>query len=253
MDRGPGGGRGKNVLLEKQALTRVIHEAYSSRPDLMMAQPREGDWYCPTCKDLQFERNTICRRCGTPNPKTQSQWPLAKLGNHSNHDESDRAWKRARKEYSLTRYHVDVPEDRVDMDFIRQIFGKGSTYPSHLRDETSCQYRLEPSRHRMTIMIEGDEQRITDAIAKVKSLFRASSTTQEALLEKFTNARWRAGFDAISDSSAGASSAGAPGGQIVPMSSSLPPPPPPATKFTDASKKRRDSCPRRGSASPYDT
>jgi len=29
---------------------------------------RAGDWYCPACNDLQFARNTHCRRCGQPNP-----------------------------------------------------------------------------------------------------------------------------------------------------------------------------------------
>lgn len=27
-----------------------------------------GDWSCPACGDLQFARNTACRKCGTPNP-----------------------------------------------------------------------------------------------------------------------------------------------------------------------------------------
>lgn len=30
--------------------------------------PRPGDWYCPSCRDLQFARNPKCRRCETPNP-----------------------------------------------------------------------------------------------------------------------------------------------------------------------------------------
>jgi len=29
---------------------------------------RAGDWFCPSCKDLQFARNVVCRRCGTPCP-----------------------------------------------------------------------------------------------------------------------------------------------------------------------------------------
>eukprot|EP00930_Biecheleria_cincta_P044536 TRINITY_DN30643_c0_g1_i1.p1 TRINITY_DN30643_c0_g1~~TRINITY_DN30643_c0_g1_i1.p1 ORF type:complete len:523 (+),score=87.49 TRINITY_DN30643_c0_g1_i1:72-1640(+) len=28
-----------------------------------------GDWNCPACGDLQFARNTTCRKCGTPNPQ----------------------------------------------------------------------------------------------------------------------------------------------------------------------------------------
>merc|ERR1719183_1403455 len=29
---------------------------------------KPGDWYCPACGDLQFARNSTCRKCGTPNP-----------------------------------------------------------------------------------------------------------------------------------------------------------------------------------------
>eukprot|EP00927_Polykrikos_kofoidii_P013719 TRINITY_DN15962_c0_g2_i3.p1 TRINITY_DN15962_c0_g2~~TRINITY_DN15962_c0_g2_i3.p1 ORF type:complete len:127 (+),score=16.67 TRINITY_DN15962_c0_g2_i3:268-648(+) len=29
---------------------------------------RPGDWRCPGCQDLQFARNTVCRRCGAPKP-----------------------------------------------------------------------------------------------------------------------------------------------------------------------------------------
>jgi len=31
-------------------------------------QPQPGDWFCPGCSDHQFAKNTVCRRCGTPNP-----------------------------------------------------------------------------------------------------------------------------------------------------------------------------------------
>merc|ERR1712070_7389 len=27
-----------------------------------------GDWYCPSCDDLQFRKNIACRRCGAPKP-----------------------------------------------------------------------------------------------------------------------------------------------------------------------------------------
>merc|ERR1712187_1017688 len=33
-------------------------------------EPQNGDWFCPGCSDLQFRRNTQCRKCGTPNPGT---------------------------------------------------------------------------------------------------------------------------------------------------------------------------------------
>merc|ERR1712110_1185560 len=29
---------------------------------------QEGDWACPSCSDIQFARNTVCRKCGTPKP-----------------------------------------------------------------------------------------------------------------------------------------------------------------------------------------
>lgn len=32
-------------------------------------QGKSGDWYCPNCNDLQFGRNAVCRKCGTPNPQ----------------------------------------------------------------------------------------------------------------------------------------------------------------------------------------
>eukprot|EP00927_Polykrikos_kofoidii_P082784 TRINITY_DN8325_c0_g1_i1.p1 TRINITY_DN8325_c0_g1~~TRINITY_DN8325_c0_g1_i1.p1 ORF type:complete len:584 (+),score=60.77 TRINITY_DN8325_c0_g1_i1:71-1822(+) len=32
------------------------------------ANRRAGDWDCPGCGDLQFGRNVVCKRCGTPNP-----------------------------------------------------------------------------------------------------------------------------------------------------------------------------------------
>merc|ERR1712019_72057 len=38
--------------------------------NLVVKEPRNGDWYCPNCNDLQFRRNTTCRKCGTPNPGT---------------------------------------------------------------------------------------------------------------------------------------------------------------------------------------
>merc|ERR1712048_298695 len=34
------------------------------------AEPQNGDWYCPNCNDLQFRRNQMCRKCGTPHPGT---------------------------------------------------------------------------------------------------------------------------------------------------------------------------------------
>ena len=33
-------------------------------PPMMM----NGDWICPSCRDLQFARNAVCRKCSTPRP-----------------------------------------------------------------------------------------------------------------------------------------------------------------------------------------
>lgn len=40
-------------------------------------EQRPGDWTCPSCKDLQFAKNTHCRKCGTPNPEKGSLVPGA--------------------------------------------------------------------------------------------------------------------------------------------------------------------------------
>eukprot|EP00971_Amphidinium_carterae_P265183 5260167-Amphidinium_carterae.1 len=32
-----------------------------------------GDWYCNDCGDLQFARNSTCRRCGAPSPSVAAQ------------------------------------------------------------------------------------------------------------------------------------------------------------------------------------
>lgn len=34
-----------------------------------MGDRRPGDWDCPKCDDLQFARNTECRKCGEPKPR----------------------------------------------------------------------------------------------------------------------------------------------------------------------------------------
>lgn len=40
------------------------------------AQRLPGDWYCPSCNDLQFQKNTHCRKCQTPNPNLEcsNEW-----------------------------------------------------------------------------------------------------------------------------------------------------------------------------------
>jgi len=64
------------------------NEAYKHAPRLVPAahnQPqRPGDWNCPSCGDLQFGRNQVCRKCGCPKPAadlckkwvTAKRWPL---------------------------------------------------------------------------------------------------------------------------------------------------------------------------------
>merc|ERR1711972_12407 len=42
-------------------------------------EPQNGDWFCPGCNDLQFRRNTQCRKCGTPNPGAGTS-PFGKTG-----------------------------------------------------------------------------------------------------------------------------------------------------------------------------
>mmetsp|Transcript_10197 Transcript_10197/g.28753 ORF Transcript_10197/g.28753 Transcript_10197/m.28753 type:complete len:191 (-) Transcript_10197:314-886(-) len=37
-------------------------------PAGMSMNMKPGDWVCPSCKDLQFARNTTCRLCNTPRP-----------------------------------------------------------------------------------------------------------------------------------------------------------------------------------------
>eukprot|EP00746_Dinoflagellata_sp_MGD_P166449 gnl/MRDRNA2_/MRDRNA2_96329_c0_seq1.p1 gnl/MRDRNA2_/MRDRNA2_96329_c0~~gnl/MRDRNA2_/MRDRNA2_96329_c0_seq1.p1 ORF type:complete len:483 (+),score=87.48 gnl/MRDRNA2_/MRDRNA2_96329_c0_seq1:57-1505(+) len=34
---------------------------------------KPGDWSCPECGDLQFSRNSVCRRCGAPKPDDSSE------------------------------------------------------------------------------------------------------------------------------------------------------------------------------------
>lgn len=38
---------------------------------------KPGDWYCPSCGDLQFARNAVCRKCATPNPDPEGSMEAA--------------------------------------------------------------------------------------------------------------------------------------------------------------------------------
>eukprot|EP00929_Paragymnodinium_shiwhaense_P046008 TRINITY_DN2344_c0_g1_i3.p4 TRINITY_DN2344_c0_g1~~TRINITY_DN2344_c0_g1_i3.p4 ORF type:complete len:123 (+),score=24.77 TRINITY_DN2344_c0_g1_i3:91-459(+) len=35
----------------------------------MPMEMRPGDWECPKCRDVQFARNTHCRKCDEPKPR----------------------------------------------------------------------------------------------------------------------------------------------------------------------------------------
>lgn len=41
---------------------------------------RPGDWICGSCGDLQFARNTTCRRCGQVSPSAGGMFPTAAYG-----------------------------------------------------------------------------------------------------------------------------------------------------------------------------
>lgn len=38
---------------------------------------KPGDWFCPSCNDLQFARNTQCRKCGAANPDPEGSLQAA--------------------------------------------------------------------------------------------------------------------------------------------------------------------------------
>jgi len=38
-----------------------------------VTQIKEGDWVCPSCNDIQFAKNMVCRKCGAPNPSMAGQ------------------------------------------------------------------------------------------------------------------------------------------------------------------------------------
>lgn len=44
---------------------------YAVAQPVVAAPEQRGDWLCPSCGDLQFARNTQCRRCATPYPGPQ--------------------------------------------------------------------------------------------------------------------------------------------------------------------------------------
>jgi len=42
--------------------------AGGGRREGRMTNAKPGDWCCPSCNDIQFARNQVCRRCGEPKP-----------------------------------------------------------------------------------------------------------------------------------------------------------------------------------------
>mmetsp|Transcript_57694 Transcript_57694/g.137254 ORF Transcript_57694/g.137254 Transcript_57694/m.137254 type:complete len:321 (+) Transcript_57694:76-1038(+) len=52
----------------RQASSRIAPWQQSAVASNGHADAKLGDWHCPSCYDLQFGRNSSCRRCGTPRP-----------------------------------------------------------------------------------------------------------------------------------------------------------------------------------------
>lgn len=51
------------------------------KPDgIATAGVKPGDWHCPSCGDLQFAKNNECRKCGTPNPDPQGSQSAMEAG-----------------------------------------------------------------------------------------------------------------------------------------------------------------------------
>jgi len=57
----PGKGKGKSSGFQG-GFESVAMPGFSHDPQA----PRAGDWYCANCQDLQFGKNSACRRCGLP-------------------------------------------------------------------------------------------------------------------------------------------------------------------------------------------
>lgn len=46
---------------------------------------KAGDWFCPACNDLQFAKNTECRKCGEPNPDPEGSEAAKEAGIAAGH------------------------------------------------------------------------------------------------------------------------------------------------------------------------
>jgi len=81
--RGGKGGKGGGMVMMPAQLVGQMSQMMNMMQNIQGAQGggggggkgfgggkagKAGDWNCPGCSDLQFARNTECRKCGTPNP-----------------------------------------------------------------------------------------------------------------------------------------------------------------------------------------
>ena len=65
----------KTSSKSSSSLTLVVHRCGGPNPATTGGKvigQRPGDWRCPGCQDIQFAKNTECRRCGTANPDPES-------------------------------------------------------------------------------------------------------------------------------------------------------------------------------------
>lgn len=66
---GGGGGGGSREYTQKRNYE-------IEKPDVAEAAPvyhsKKGDWDCPKCGDVQFAKNTACRKCNTPKPASDA-------------------------------------------------------------------------------------------------------------------------------------------------------------------------------------
>ena len=59
---------------------RLPHQGESHEQDVStLHKVREGDWVCRQCSDVQFAKNTACRKCGTPRIVVPSTPPLQQV------------------------------------------------------------------------------------------------------------------------------------------------------------------------------
>jgi predicted RNA-binding Zn-ribbon protein involved in translation (DUF1610 family) len=55
---------------DPQASQTQMETAIATRAANTVEKP--GDWYCPSCGDMQYARNLQCRKCGTPAPDPEA-------------------------------------------------------------------------------------------------------------------------------------------------------------------------------------